>query len=484
MVELHTLVEDQDSSVSSVNQTMNAFELTMTQGFQGLKVRQTEIAIRVRTCTHVYNRLKDIELDPEDPKSAEYVGQIVEYNDDRHDSVSMIKAFYAASGQAINANHQGDAKASMRRARSVVKLIEFWRAMLMTTDFLQRDEDDKDDDNEDNLWVGTPTPRNMADLVTEVMLKIVKEGAGPIAEATEKTATPTMSMMDKVAHEPRSVEVRECLTPTSKSKPKGRKGDHKEISPIRSSTPTPIQMTEVEREREDKVMERGSSGKKKTMKKGKGTSPRKTLAEEERGNKGKKNGSTYETKAQAGRGVIAIRQTESDDEEQPTGGKMKIQIFEKDEETEKMLEKLKREQLKLEDMKRKADLRGKKLKELQEQKEHMEKKKGLAFLLEETKKAQEEQEEAMKKAEEEIELLEEEEKSGGMTTPVREKNDWTDQKSKSQEKRERKEKKEKEEARERKKDREETEKKRRVEKKERDQEYLRNLEETIRKRRR
>ena len=163
MVELHTLVEDQDSSVSSVNQTMNAFELTMTQGFQGLKVRQTEIAIRLRTCTHVYNRLKDVELDPEDPKSAEYVGQILEYNDDRHDSVSMIKAFYAASGQAINANHQGDAKASMRRARSVVKLIEFWRAMLMTTDFLQRDEDDKDDDNEDNLWVGTPTPRNMAD---------------------------------------------------------------------------------------------------------------------------------------------------------------------------------------------------------------------------------------------------------------------------------------------------------------------------------
>ena len=38
MVELHTLVEDKDSSVLSVNQTMNAFELTMTQEFQGLKV--------------------------------------------------------------------------------------------------------------------------------------------------------------------------------------------------------------------------------------------------------------------------------------------------------------------------------------------------------------------------------------------------------------------------------------------------------------
>ena len=60
MVELHTLVEDKDSSVLSVNQTMNAFELTMTQEFQGLKVRQTEIAVRVRTSTHVYSRLKDL----------------------------------------------------------------------------------------------------------------------------------------------------------------------------------------------------------------------------------------------------------------------------------------------------------------------------------------------------------------------------------------------------------------------------------------
>ena len=133
MVELHTLVEDKDSSVLSVNQTMNAFELTMTQGFQGLKVRQTEIAIRARTCTDVYDRLKHLKLDPKDPKSAEYVGQIVEFNDDRHNCVSMIKAFYAASGEAINANHQGDAKASLRRARSVVRLIECWREMLQTT---------------------------------------------------------------------------------------------------------------------------------------------------------------------------------------------------------------------------------------------------------------------------------------------------------------------------------------------------------------
>ena len=71
MVKLHTLVEETDSSVLSVNQTMNAFELTMTQGFNGLKVRQTEIAIRVRTCTDVYSRLKDLKLDPKDPKSAE-----------------------------------------------------------------------------------------------------------------------------------------------------------------------------------------------------------------------------------------------------------------------------------------------------------------------------------------------------------------------------------------------------------------------------
>ena len=66
MVELHTLVEEKDSSMLSVKQTMNAFELTMTQGFHGLKVRQTEIAIRVRTVTDVYSRLKDLKLDPED----------------------------------------------------------------------------------------------------------------------------------------------------------------------------------------------------------------------------------------------------------------------------------------------------------------------------------------------------------------------------------------------------------------------------------
>ena len=55
-----------------------------------------------------------------------------------------------------------------------------------------------------------------------------------------------MSRMDKVAHElrSRSVEVREYLTPKSKGKPKSRKKEEtKEISPIRSSTPTPIKMT-------------------------------------------------------------------------------------------------------------------------------------------------------------------------------------------------------------------------------------------------
>ena len=123
MVELHTLVEDKNSSVLSVNQTMNAFELTTTQEFQGLKIRQTEIAVRVLTSTHVYNRLKDLKLDPTDPKAAEFIVQIVEYNDDRHDCVPMIKAFYLASGEAIDSNHQGDMKASMRRARSVVKLM-------------------------------------------------------------------------------------------------------------------------------------------------------------------------------------------------------------------------------------------------------------------------------------------------------------------------------------------------------------------------
>ena len=64
--------------------------------------------------------------------------------------------------------------------------------------------------------------------------------------------------------------------------------------------------------------------------------------------------------------MVAIRQTESEDEEQPTGGEMKMQIFEKDEEMEKILEKLKREQLKFEEAKKKADLREKKLKDLQE----------------------------------------------------------------------------------------------------------------------
>ena len=190
-----------------------------------------------------------------------------------------------ASGEAINANHQGDVKASMRRARSVVNLIEFWRAMLRTTDFLQQDEDDEDNNDEDHIWVCTPTPRNMADLVSEETLKKAKkEESGATAGATETVATPTMS--PKVAHElrSRSVEVREYLTPKSKAKPKSRKKeDPKENSPIRSSTPTPIQMTEEDREREDKVMEKGSAGKKKkAVKKGKGGSPHKTLVEEEK----------------------------------------------------------------------------------------------------------------------------------------------------------------------------------------------------------
>ena len=67
------------------------------------------------------------------------------------------------------------------------------------------------------------------------------------------------------------------------------------------------------------------------------------------------------------------------------------------------------------------------------------------------------------------------------TPPMKERDAWTDQKSKSQEKREKKEKKEKEEAKERKKVREEAEKKKKSEKKERDQEDIRNLEEMIRK---
>ena len=88
MVELHTLVEDKDTSVSSVNQTMNTFELTVTEEFQGLKIRQTEITDKVRLSTVIYNRLKDLRLDPTDPRSAEYIGQMVEYNDDRHDCMS------------------------------------------------------------------------------------------------------------------------------------------------------------------------------------------------------------------------------------------------------------------------------------------------------------------------------------------------------------------------------------------------------------
>ena len=503
MVELNTLIDEKDSSMLSINQTMNAFELTSTHGFQSLKIRQTEIAVRVRACSDVYSRLKDLELDLEDPKSAEYVCQIVEFNDDRHDTISMIKAFYAASGEGINANHMGDAKASLRRAKSVVKLIECWRGMLKSTKFLQQDEDDEDDNDEDNVWVRTPTIKNMADLVTVVTSKTTEETSHSMyltslaiaeesrgrkkapskAEEKEETeAGATMSTMGKVAHElrSRSVEMKEFLTPKSKSKTKARKESQKEItSPIRSSTPTPVPMTEEEREREDKAMEKGSSGKKKKAnKKGKGASPRKDLAEEEK----EKDSSAYETKTQAGGGVVAIRQIESNDEEPPTVGKMKMQIFEKDEETEKMLEKLKREQMKFEEAKRKSDQKEKKLRELKEKKEHEEKKKGLALLLSETRKAREEQEEAMKKVEEEIELLEEEEEEAVVTTtPVREKYDWTDQRSKSQEKRERKEKKEKEEAKERKKDREEREEKKKLEKKESDAEYIRSLEETIRK---
>ena len=155
--------------------------------------------------------------------------------------------------------------------------------MFRATDFLNQDEDDDDD----HLWVCTPTPRNMSDLVSEETLKKAKEESGATAIATETVATRTMSRMDKVAHElrSRSVEVREYLTPKGKGKPKSRKKeDQREISPIRSSTPTPTQMTEEDREREDKAMEKGSAGKKKkAAKKGKGGSPHKTLAEEEKG---------------------------------------------------------------------------------------------------------------------------------------------------------------------------------------------------------
>ena len=63
MVELHTLVEDKDTSVSSVNQTMNAFELTVTEEFQGLKIRQTEITDKVRLSTVIYNQLTDTTTD-------------------------------------------------------------------------------------------------------------------------------------------------------------------------------------------------------------------------------------------------------------------------------------------------------------------------------------------------------------------------------------------------------------------------------------
>ena len=186
MVELHKLVEDKDVSVSSVNQTMNAFELTVTQEFQGLKIRQMEIAVKVRVSMVVYNRLKDLRLDPTNPRSAKYIGQMVEYNDDRHDCVSMIKAFYRASGEAINSHYQGDIRASMRRARSVVKLMEHWRSMFKATDFLQQDEDDNDDNDEDNLWIFTPTPRNMSDLVSEETLKNAKrEELGATAAATQ-----------------------------------------------------------------------------------------------------------------------------------------------------------------------------------------------------------------------------------------------------------------------------------------------------------
>ena len=80
---------------------MNAFELTVTQEFQGLKIRQTEIAVKVRVSTVVYNRLKDLRLDPTNPRSAEYIGQMVEYDDDRHDFVSMIKPFTWPAGRPL-----------------------------------------------------------------------------------------------------------------------------------------------------------------------------------------------------------------------------------------------------------------------------------------------------------------------------------------------------------------------------------------------
>ena len=409
MVQLHSLVDEKDSSVLSVNQTMNAFEITQTEGFEDLRIRQTEIAMRVRTCVDLFDRLKDLKLDPEDPKSAEYVGQLVDFDDSRHDCISMIKAFYAASGEAILAFHKGDAKASVRRARSVVKLMEHWRSMIKSTKYLHHDEDDEEDDEEDRLWVNTPTVRNMADLISgittekgrevrgaeggavgapgrdltnvrDALASAMTEGAlGGIkrcvqSEASktqkEKETTPIMSRMAKVTHElrSRSVEMKELLTPKSKSKQKNqkeRKGSSKEISPIRASTPTPVLMLDEEREREDKIMEKGSAGKrKKAAKKGKGPSPKNLAAEEEEETEGGRDGSEYETKGQTGGGVVALRQHGDEEEKKAPGGRMKIQIFEKDEETEKLLEELKKQQIKYEEMKRKTEEREKKLREV------------------------------------------------------------------------------------------------------------------------
>ena len=52
---------------------------------------------------HGYDKLKDLKLNPLDPKLGDIIVQ-QEYDNDRHDMISMICAFYKASGESILLN--------------------------------------------------------------------------------------------------------------------------------------------------------------------------------------------------------------------------------------------------------------------------------------------------------------------------------------------------------------------------------------------
>ena len=285
MVELNTYITADKANISIAsasgpNQTLNAFKLTVTEKFQALKSCQVEITVRITAVLHGYEKLKDLKLDPLNPRSANIIMEQQEYDKDRHNVISMICAFYKASGESILLNIGTILK---RRARSVATLIEHWRTMLRATRPLIEEEEE-----DDVLWTCTPIPKEMSDVIPVGALDITQTTvarAEPASEVTTTSGTPTTTL-GAIAHQlrSRSVEVKNLFTPKavkarSKTRPTPMNQGTAPILPIRSSTPTAT--ADQIRKQNDRILEKGSGEKKGKGKKGKVKSPRKTIVEPE-----------------------------------------------------------------------------------------------------------------------------------------------------------------------------------------------------------